>query len=295
VYLLVKFLEIRLHEFVVDQGVDFNEVRVFALDTGHAFTETEFRITDVTGSNSVEMDTVLPFVIDDSMLLANDADVDGDHLQVQLDDGQLYASDGVTVVGSVALNSDGDIVVTPNSMDDYDSSVANAAHFNYSVVDEHGAQSDVVSATIDVALGTVTNNEVSYTEQTPQEFIIGTDTDTTPEAFADNVLVVSDTLNLSHVSDINTVELGSSAQVQGSGDGSPLAAITASDVISATDTDNTLIINSADTNAADQVSVDTASLTQGSDVTIGGSDYASYSDGAATLLIQIDDVIDGGS
>jgi len=281
------------YEFVVDQGVDFNEVRVLALDTGLTSTETEFRITDVTGSNSVEMDTVLPFTIDDSMLLANDSDVDNhSDLSLVINDTSLYASDN-SVIGTVGLDGDGNVVVTPDSIVEFNDDAQAYAHFNYSVVDEHGAQSDVVSATIDVALGTVTNNEVSYTEQTPQEFIIGTDEGTTPEAFAENVLVVSDTLNLSHVSDINTVELGSSAQVQGSGDGSPLAAITASDVISATDTDNTLVINSTDTNAADQVSVDTTSLTQGADTIIGSVEYASYSgDDGATLLIQIDDTLD---
>jgi hypothetical protein len=42
----------------------------------------------------------------------------------------------------------------------------------------------------------------------------------------------------------------------------------------------------------DQVSVDTDSLTlQVDSVNIDGIDYAQYSDGEATLLIQIDDVI----
>jgi len=269
----------------------FDEIRISAedMDTGN----TQFRVSQVVTADDVTLDTVLSFTIDDSMLLANDSDVDNhSDLSLVINDTSLYASDN-SVIGTVGLDGDGNVVVTPDSIVEFNDDAQAYAHFNYSVVDEHGAQSDVVSATIDVALGTVTNNEVSYTEQTPQEFIIGTDEGTTPEAFAENVLVVSDTLNLSHVSDINTVELGSSAQVQGSGDGSPLAAITASDVISATDTDNTLVINSTDTNAADQVSVDTTSLTQGADTTIGSVEYASYSgDDGATLLIQIDDTLD---
>ena len=98
-------------------------------------------------------------------------------------------------------------------------------------------------------------------------------------------------LDLSHISEINTIELGSGVNVQGSGT-SPLAAITASDVISATDDDNTLVINSSDGNATDQVSVDTGTLTQGSNTTVDGIDYASYSgNDGATLLIQIEDVV----
>ena len=268
----------------------FDEIRISAEDIHHG--NTQFRVSQVVTADDVTLDTVLSFTIDDSMLLANDSDVDNhSDLSLVINDTSLYASDN-SVIGTVGLDGDGNVVVTPDSIVEFNDDAQAYAHFNYSVVDEHGAQSDVVSATIDVALGTVTNNEGSYTEQTPQEFIIGTDEGTTPEAFAENVLVVSDTLNLSHVSDINTIQLESGAQVQGSGDGSPLAAITASDVISATDTDNTLVINSADTNATDQVSVDTSSLPQESVVPGDDGYYASYSDGDATLLIQIDDTLD---
>ena len=245
------------------------------------------------------------------MLLANDSDVDNhSDLSLVINDTSLYAVDN-SIIGTVGLDGDGNVLVIPNSMEEFNSDEPAYAHFNYSVVDEHGAQSNVTTATIDVAHGSVADEDttsfrtqsgenmtddeiVSYTQTYEDEFIIGTDTDTTPDAFEQNLLIVDDdnTLDLSHIAAINTIELGSNSTVTGTGDGSPLATITASDVISATDTDNTLIINSADTNAADQVSVDTSTLAQGSDINLDGMNYESYSGGSATLLIQIDDVMD---
>jgi len=301
--------------FEIDGYGAFDEIRISAEDIHNG--NTQFRVSQIVVADDVSLDTVLPFTIDESMLLANDSDVDNhSDLSLVINDTSLYAADGTTVIGTVGLDSDGNVVVTPDSIVEFDDSVANYAHFNYSVIDENGAQSNVTTATIDVAHGTTsddgmitslaqqvsTNSSeddevVSYTQVSADEFIIGTDTDTTPDSWEQNLLIVDDSnnpLDLSHISEINTIELGSGVNVQGSGT-SPLAAITVSDVISATDDDNTLVINSSDGNAANQVNVDTSTLTPEGNTTVDGIDYASYSglDGA-TLLIQIDDVIDGG-
>lgn len=64
--------------------------------------------------------------------------------------------------------------------------------------------------------------------------------------------------------------------------------ITLTDVISMTDANNDLVINSADHNASDQVSVDASLIKDANTVTQNGSVYDSYSgDNGATLLIEI--------
>ncbi len=87
--------------FIINEGVKFDEIRVFALDPvgENGNPPTEFRISSVISSD-IDRDIVLPFVIDDSTLLANDTDIDGDTLHVELVDGNLYDSDGV-IIGSV--------------------------------------------------------------------------------------------------------------------------------------------------------------------------------------------------
>jgi hypothetical protein len=290
--------------FIINEGVEFDEIRVFALDPvgENGNPPTEFRISSVISSD-IDRDIVLPFVIDDSMLLANDTDIDGDALHVELVDGNLYASDGATVIGSVSIITDidsdnyGDIQVTPNPIYEFDTHTPNYANFAYTVVDEHGGSSESVLATVDVAVGEVVNPEVNYdpisSENIVDEFIIGTDSDIDVDDGVDilsnNILTISDTLNLSNVSDINTIQLDEDATVTGSGSG---LSITASDVINATDIDNTLIIQSSDGNAVNQVIVDTDSLSQIENVNIDGVDYTSYSDGTATLLVEIDEPID---
>ncbi len=104
---------------------------------------------------------------------------------------------------------------------------------------------------------------------------------------SDNILTISDTLNLSNVSDINTIQLDADATVTGSGPG---LSITANDVINATDVDNTLIIQSSDGNAVNQVNVD-ASFGDSEVVYLDDVYYAQYVDGDATLLIQIEDIV----
>ena len=268
----------------IDPGYDFSQIKISALDSNRG--NTQFRINRVVESTQSEtVDTMLPFVIDDTMLLANDTDVDGDALHFELVDGKLYDADGIEI-GTVTM-VDGDVQVTPDENVDFDADAPGYASFEYVVVDEHGAQSEATTATIDVAVGEVTGTQISYDQQSAEEYIIGTDTEV---AMSDNILAVGEegTLDLAHVSDINTVELGEDATVTGSSD---LGHITAGDVLNATDVDNTLVIQSSDGNAHDQVDVH-ESLTQIADTDIGGTYYAQYVGEGATLLIEIEPPMD---
>lgn len=274
----------------IDEGVVFDEIRISAEDYGN--TPTEFRISSVDADAIGYMPTVLDFVIDDAMLLANDTDLEGDSLEVQLTDGKLMASDGVTQVGTVSVidggDNDGDIQVTTfDHADEYED--GETLTFSY-VVSDGVDTSDVAIATINVqhdadsSVNSLTG--VEY-DQTTGEFIIGTDLGN--EALSDNTLIVDDTLDLSNVSNINTIELAGDATLIGS---SNLGHINPSDVLSATDSDNTLVINSLDgNNAADQVDVD-SSFGDASSVVIDGVDYAQYTDGTAILLVEIDEPLD---
>ncbi|WP_373002076.1 beta strand repeat-containing protein, partial [Sulfurimonas sp.] len=102
-----------------------------------------------------------------------------------------------------------------------------------------------------------------------------------------DILVVSSTINLSNVDNIETVQLNGGATVIGS---DPLLGITAADVLGAVESD-TLIIQSSDGNAYDQVDVH-SSFGTASAVVIDGQDYAQYVDSGATLLIAIEDPSD---
>ncbi|WP_373004950.1 Ig-like domain-containing protein [Sulfurimonas sp.] len=266
----------------ISEESGFKTVAIFALDSVHGVTD--FTVQSVIGTT--EMDTVLPFVIDDSMLLANDTDAEGDAIHVELVDGKLLDAGGAEI-GTVTLTEDGDIQVTPDADIDFDTSVSAYANFAYVVVDEHGAASEATTATIDVAVGTVVGSQIGYVPDGPQEFIIGTDSDAL-DALSDNVLTVSDTLDLSHISDINTIELGEDATVTGSAD---LGHITVADVMDATDLDNTLVIQSSDGNAHDQVNVH-ESFGDPNTVFSDGQWYAEYSAEGATLLVEIDPPID---
>jgi len=270
----------------VDNGAQFNAIVIFAEEAdGHPlFHWTDFQVSNVVGQS--EIDTVLPFVIDDSMLLANDTDAEGDAIHLELVDGKLLDAGG-TEIGTVAINGDGDILLTPDADVEFDTSVAAYANFAYVVVDEHGATSETATATIDVAVGTIVGSQVGYVPDGPQEFIIGTDADAV-DALSDNVLSVGDTLDLSHVSAINTIELGEDATVIGSAD---LGHITATDVMDATDLDNTLVIQSSDGNAHDQVEVH-ESFGDASAVFSDGQWYAEYNADGATLLVEIDPPVD---
>lgn len=284
--------------FTVNEGVNFDEIRIIAKDPieGNGERPTEFRVSSVVATD-LDRDWVLPFVIDDNMLLANDSDVDDDALHVELVDGNLYASDGTTVIGTVSIittgDNIGDIQVTPEPIEDFDTSAPDYYTFNYVVVDEHGVSSESATATIDVAIGDVTVPEISY-DQTTGEFIIGTDSDiVSHDVLSDNILTVDETVNLSNVSDINTIELGSSATVVGSSDSGD---INPSDVINATDVDNVLLIHSADSDdASGQVDVhesfgDASGYEGGTtpDLGVEGIYYNQYIADGATLLIEIE-------
>nr|WP_321265407.1 Ig-like domain-containing protein [uncultured Sulfurimonas sp.] len=269
----------------VESGVEFNAIVIYAeeADGCPLFNWTDFQVSNVVGYS--EVDTMLPFVIDDSMLLANDTDVEGDALSIGLVDGRLLDASGVEI-GSVAINDDGDIQVTPNSDVDFDASVGAYANFAYVVSDEDGASSQEVTATIDLEVGSVVGTQVGYIADGAQEFIIGTDADAA-DALSNNVLSVSDALDLSNVSAINTIDLDEDATVSGSGE---LGHITAADVLDATDIDNTLVIQSSG-NAYDQVNVH-ESFGEANTVFNDGQWYAEYSSDGATLLVEIDPPID---
>jgi len=260
---------------VINADVGISKVELMADNGSGWFNHTEFTVTGVTTNR--EADVVLPFIVDDSMLLVNDTDVEGDTLHVALVDGKLYDSTN-TEIGTVSLNPDGDVVVTPNETVEFESDDIGYANFSYVVVDEFGAESEEVTATVDVKLGTVTETEVHYTQTSSEEIIIGTDSDD-GDVLSDNVLHVDGgTVDLSNISNIETIALNNGATVTGSSDG-----INAQDVLDASD-DGTLHITSSDGDASDQVSVDTSSLTE-----VGNG---VYSNGSATLILEIETPIE---
>jgi VCBS repeat-containing protein len=243
-----------------------------------ALDETITKIADINGehngqgTNNSGVFHVNDFVIDQEFLLANDTDADGDTLSI------ASVTDGA--YGTVSINEDGNLVYTStepgaqSAVDDYDT-------FTYTVTDGIN-ESDPATVTIDLDTGNVRTDNIVVTGLADSQFVIGTD--------GSDILVVSDTLDLANVSDIEAVQLSAHATVTGSGDD---LGITIDDVISATST-NTLVIES--TGGGDvtaQVTVD-SSLIQGEVVNIGDTYYTSYSDGidSATLLIEIDTPID---
>lgn len=297
--------------FVIEGYGNFDEVRVTALDYygDNGNSPTEFRISSVVVAD-MDRDWVLPFVIDDSMLLANDTDIDGDSLRVELVDGNLYASDGTTIIGSVSIittgDSAGDIQVTPDPINDFETHTAEYGNFAYVVVDENGLSSESTTATIDVAVGEIVNNDVGYvpseSESIVDDFIIGTDSDIdTNEVLSSNTLTVQGTLDLSHVSDINTIDLDADARVIGSSD---FGHINPGDVMNATDVDNILVIHSVEGLDAPEVDVhdsfgDASTHVGGTtlesmDVEAGleGIFYNHYNFDGVSLLIEIDPPID---
>lgn len=257
---------------------------------------SEFKVSSIiVDGGEAETEYLLKsFVIDDATLLANDTDVDGVESEVQLVDasGNIVTTgdllNGTEVIGQVTINGEGDIQVTPKA--DYEVDDDSTATFNYIVVDEHGAHSEMATATIDVALESLAG-DYSYDPSSPLYGL-------------DNALIVDDgtTLNLSGVSDINVVQLDGASTVYGNGDlnnAGTLNGITASDVISSAD-GGTLIINSLGDGVdngicidVDHTSLGTLTPTIGNaTVDINGTTYASYTgiDGTdtATLLIEID-------
>jgi hypothetical protein len=255
----------------ISGDVVFDEVRVWALDIPDSNVETEFKIEvgSVKAAIIVETDILTPFVVDDATLLANDADVDGELVHVELTDGILYGDDGITAIGTVSIindggSNDGDIQVIP--MEEYVVDADSIVTFNYVVVDEFGAQSEVATATVDVALHTV---EGTYTNG------------------VNNALIVDGTLDLSNVSNIEVLQLDNdSSTVKGS---SLNGAINAQDVFDVSDSGQLIIHSTGEGGATDQVNVDTSTFDHPpTEQTINGVDYLTYTSDMATLLIEIE-------
>lgn len=104
---------------------------------------------------------------------------------------------------------------------------------------------------------------------------------------SDTLIANSETINLSNISNIEVIQLNSGATVTGTGDAD---SINADDVMSATD-GGTLIIQSDDGDASAQAYAD-STFGDATTVVIDGNSYAQYVDGDATLLIQIEDIIE---
>ncbi len=271
-YRVVSTAELSGHDQSIDieiAGFDFDRVVIYALEPQNPGCDvSEFRVESVAGVVDTQTEVLSSFIIDDAALLANDSDIDeDDELEVGLGlDTNLYLGDTDTIVGSVSLDENGDILVTPNAVE-FEENADGYARFDYTIDDGNGGVA-TTTATIDVRLGSLVEGDVY-------------------DSTVDNIVVVDDdSLDLSDVSNISVIQLEGDATVTGSVEG-----INAADVIGATGDDNTLYITSLDGDASNQVDVDTDSLHQIENVNIDGVGYTSYSDGDATLLIQIQDVV----
>lgn len=292
-YLLAGF-NASTQTFTMEQpGFGIKRIAIFAKD-GIDGGQTEFRIQSVTGTYT-ESKTLDVFTIDKDMLLANDTDVESSSLSLKLGNGILYDSSNVAI-GTVSLNAQGDITVTPNAhFDATDFSYPKthiSTHFSYSVVDGDGGESSLVDATINVKVGTDTSDGVTFTQGDPVVTLEGTTITTKPVdtmiigTSAKDTFSINGTIDLSNVSSIEGIELNkSTAKLIGSGvDG----AITLNDVISATDSSNDLIINASDHNASDQITVDSSFTKKEGPVTQDGSVYdLYYGSNGTTLLVEI--------
>ncbi|MGB7401229.1 MAG: tandem-95 repeat protein [Arcobacter sp.] len=274
-------------------GYGIKRIAIFAKDAADG-GQTEFRIQSVTGTYT-ETKTLDVFTIDKDILLTNDTDVDSNSLSLKLGNGILYDSSNVAI-GTVSLNDQGDITVTPNAhFDATDFSYPKthiSTHFSYSVVDGDGGESSLVDAIVNVKVGTDTSDGVTFTQGDPVVTLEGTTITTKP---VDTIIIGTDakdtfsingTIDLSNVSSIEGIELNkSTANLIGSGvDG----AITLNDVISATDSSNDLIINASDHNASDQITVDSSFTKKEAPVTQDGSVYdLYYGSNGTTLLVEI--------
>ena len=257
----------------IPDGVTFNAIVIYAEEAdGNSWLHwTDFQVSNVLGS--YELDTVHTFVIDDATLLANDIDVDsGDSMTLSLDGvdpstGQAILYAGTTAVGTVELDGNGDILVSPTA--GIEVSEGSQATFDYTITDGSGETSGA-TASVNITLGAL--EDVTYSDVP-----------------VDNVLIVDGTLDLSGVENISVIQLDNDNALA-------INSISVEDVIHATDADNTLMIHSLDGGASDQVQGIDSSFTQGNDVNIDGNDYYSYTavdsiSGDVTLLIEIEPLI----
>ena len=292
-YLIAGFNQ-TTQTFTMEQpGFGIKRIAIFAKD-GIDGGQTEFRIQSVTGTYT-ETKTLDVFTIDKDMLLANDTDIESTSLSLKLGNGILYDESNVAI-GTVSINAQGDITVTPNAhFDATDFSYPKthiSTHFSYSVVDADGGESSLVNAIVNVKVGTDTSDGVTFTQGDPVVTLEGTTITTKP---VDTMIIGTDdkdtfsingTIDLSNVSSIEGIELNNStAKLIGSGvDG----AITLNDVISATDSSNDLIINASDHNASDQITVDDSFTKKEDSVIQDGSVYdLYYGSNGTTLLVEI--------
>jgi T1SS-143 domain-containing protein len=154
---------------VGQDGFEFNRIVVFAKDpTSH--TTTEFKVAGISGTYA-ESRSLNDFVVNKSVLLANDTDVDDPNgLILKLGDGILYDASN-TAIGTVSIDAQGNIFIAPAP--GFDAGVGhnpavNAGidiHFSYSVVDSDGVESASVNAVVNVKLGTyIDGTGSSYTQ-----------------------------------------------------------------------------------------------------------------------------------
>jgi len=247
-------------EIVIDEGYSFDRIVIYAINSTHPISDpTDFKVVSVDGFDA-DISTVLPFTIDDAVLLANDVDVDGDTLEVGLVTGDLLAGQtSDNVIGTVTIDNNGDVQVTPNQMYEINTDSDNAARFEYTVDDGNGGVDSAV-AYIDLSTGEVTGTNVIPATTDPTLVVTG-----------------SDILDLSNVSGIDTVVLETGASI---------SEINVEDVLSASENDS-LVIKSYDGNASDQVIVGTDFGIANTIIGTDGQSYLEYDSGGATLLIEI--------
>ena len=178
-------------EFSIDTA-GAKDIKIVYWDQG-GYAQLQVSLATVTGTTvgtyhvlgtsdvSVTRDTIYtfedqPLVIKAATLLANDTDPEGDTLTITKLQGvdltdtahlpaNVYAADKTTVIGTVTVNSTGDVVFNPAT--NYDGQ----ASFTYTVSDGHGGTD---TATVNVGIApvndapTATSSTLTGTEDTAQ-------------------------------------------------------------------------------------------------------------------------------
>jgi VCBS repeat-containing protein len=287
----------------------------------YAFTPEYAQTIDVTTPTVEWMNasTAIGNVLDND-LPGTDAD-----LSVSLVNG-VDVTGGADIAGNngvLHIDETGAYTYTPHAADMLSTDLATADEFNYTIVDADGSSSSS-TLSIDVANHNYSPDSVSN-GTSGDDFIVGTEgvdildglggndvvyggagadalsggsgndmiiadsLDTVDGGTGiDSLLIVGGTLDLSNVSNIEVIQLGATSTVAGSGPG---LSINAADVMSASES-GTLIIESVDDGVTNSINVDETSLAYTGTTDIGGTTYEQYTDGTATLLIDIDEPID---